>query len=69
MARYETWQRRRLSMKPGITCVWQVNGRNQTNFETWMQQDLQYIDNWSLGKDVQILFKTIPAVLGGKGAS
>ena len=69
VARYESWQRRRLSMKPGITCVWQVNGRNHTDFDTWMQQDLQYIDNWSIGKDVKILFKTIPAVLSGKGAS
>ena len=69
VARYESWQRRRLSMKPGITCVWQVNGRNHTNFDTWMRQDLQYIDNWSIGTDVKILFKTIPAVLGGRGAS
>ena len=69
VARYESWQRRRLSMKPGITCVWQVNGRNNTDFDTWMKQDLEYIDNWSIGQDVKILFKTIPAVLSGKGAS
>jgi len=66
---YKRWQRRRLSMKPGITCIWQVNGRNKIGFEEWTKLDLQYIDNWSLGLDFKILFKTIPVVLFGYGAS
>ena len=69
VAVYESWQRRRLSMKPGLTCVWQVNGRNNTDFETWMRQDLEYIDTWSIGKDMKILLKTVPAVFSGRGAS
>lgn len=61
--------RRRLSMKPGITCDWQVGGRNQiTDFEDWVKMDLDYIDNWSLGRDVKLLLKTVPAVLFGRGA-
>jgi len=66
--KYEWWQRRRLSMKPGLTCIWQVSGRSKLDFDTWMKMDLEYIDNWSLGLDFKILFKTIPAVLSGKGA-
>jgi len=66
--KYEGWQRRRMSMKPGITGLWQVSGRNQTNFDQWMKLDLEYIDNWSLWLDVKILLKTIPVVLSGKGA-
>jgi len=62
------WQRRRLSMKPGITCLWQIAGRNTIGFEEWMRLDLQYIDTWSLWLDFKILLKTIPVVLGGKGA-
>jgi len=66
---YDNWQRRRLSMRPGITCLWQVSGRNQiTDFKEWMRLDLEYIDNWSLGLDIKILFKTIPVVLLGLGA-
>jgi len=65
---YEPWQRRRLSMRPGITCVWQVSGRNTVNFDQWMKMDLSYIDNWSLKLDFRLLLKTIPAVLLGKGA-
>lgn len=62
-------QRRRLSVKPGITCLWQVQGRNNVKrFEDWVRLDLQYIDNWSLGLDFKILFDTIPAVLFGRGA-
>jgi exopolysaccharide biosynthesis polyprenyl glycosylphosphotransferase len=64
----EGWQRRRLSMKPGITGLWQVSGRNQIDFNQWMKLDLEYIDNWSLWLDVKILLKTIPVVLSGKGA-
>jgi exopolysaccharide biosynthesis polyprenyl glycosylphosphotransferase len=65
---YEPWQRRRLSMKPGLTCLWQVNGRSELTFDEWMRLDLEYIDNWSLWLDVKIAFKTIPAVLLGRGA-
>ncbi len=61
--------RRRLSVKPGITCTWQAGGRNSiSNFEEWVELDLEYIDNWSLWLDVKILFKTVPAVLFGRGA-
>ena len=69
VCQYELWQRRRLSVKPGITCLWQVNGRNNIDFENWMRLDLEYIDNWSLWLDSKILLKTIPAVFSGKGAS
>jgi exopolysaccharide biosynthesis polyprenyl glycosylphosphotransferase len=66
---YEPWQRRRLSMRPGITGYWQVNGRNHIrDFDKWMALDLEYIDRWSLGLDLKILLKTVPAVLVGKGA-
>jgi exopolysaccharide biosynthesis polyprenyl glycosylphosphotransferase len=68
VARYDRWQRRRLSMKPGITCIWQVSGRNKLSFETWMQLDLEYIDNWSLGLDLKILCKTVYVVATGYGA-
>jgi exopolysaccharide biosynthesis polyprenyl glycosylphosphotransferase len=66
---YERWQRRRLSMKPGITCFWQIAGRNKVDFDEWMRLDLQYIDNWSFGLDLKILLKTIPAVFLARGAS
>jgi len=66
---YEAWQRRRLSVKPGLTGLWQVSGRNQIDFEEWMQLDLEYIDNWSLWMDIKILLKTVPTVLFHKGAS
>ncbi|HEV8630625.1 MAG TPA: sugar transferase [Thermoanaerobaculia bacterium] len=69
VASYERWQRRRLSMKPGLTCLWQVNGRNQLDFASWMELDLEYIDSWSLSLDFKILLKTIPVVLSGRGAS
>ena len=65
--KYDLWQRRRLSMKPGITCLWQVNGRNKIPFEEWMKLDLEYIDRWSLELDMKIILKTIPAVLRGTG--
>ena len=67
VVQYKVWQRRRLSMKPGITCIWQVSGRNEIGFEHWMRLDLEYIDNWSLLLDLKILLLTIPAVLGGSG--
>jgi len=63
------WQRRRFSVKPGITCLWQVLGRSSIPFEKWMELDLQYIDEWSLWLDCQILLRTIPAVLRGLGAA
>jgi exopolysaccharide biosynthesis polyprenyl glycosylphosphotransferase len=66
--KYEIWQRRRLSLKPGITCIWQVSGRNKISFDRWMQMDIQYIDNWSLWLDMKILFKTFFVVLVGYGA-
>jgi exopolysaccharide biosynthesis polyprenyl glycosylphosphotransferase len=64
---YERWQTRRLSMKPGITCIWQVSGRNNIPFDQWMKLDIQYIDNWSLKLDMIILLKTIRVVLSGNG--
>jgi exopolysaccharide biosynthesis polyprenyl glycosylphosphotransferase len=65
---YSVSQRRRLSVKPGITCLWQVSGRNEINFQQWMEMDLQYIDNWSVWLDLRIMLKTIPAVFTGRGA-
>ncbi len=64
-----TAQRRRLSVKPGLTCLWQISGRNKVqDFSDWVKLDLEYIDRWSLGLDFRILFRTIPAVLFGLGA-
>ncbi len=65
----QDWQRRRFSVKPGITCLWQVNGRNSIPFEKWMELDMQYIDKWSLWLDLKILAQTVPAVLRGTGAA
>ncbi len=66
---YERKDRRRLSMRPGMTCIWQVSGRNNIkDFNSWVKLDLEYIDNWSLGLDFILLFKTIPAVIFGSGA-
>ena len=65
---YEPWQRRRLSMPPGLTCLWQVSGRNDLTFDEWMKLDLEYIDNWSLWLDLKIAVRTVPAVLMAKGA-
>jgi exopolysaccharide biosynthesis polyprenyl glycosylphosphotransferase len=65
----EDWQRRRFSVKPGITCLWQIRGRSEIPFEQWMELDLQYIDRWSLWLDFRILLQTIPAVLRGSGAA
>jgi len=66
---YKQWQRRRLRMRPGLTCLWALAGRDQLDFESWMRMDMQYIDNWSLGLDWKILLLTIPRVLTGNGAS
>lgn len=66
---YETWHRRRLSMKPGLTCIWQVSGRNKVDFEHWMDMDLQYIDKFSLWLDFTILVRTVFVVLTGYGAA
>jgi len=62
------WQRRRFSVRPGITCLWQICGRSAIPFEQWMRLDLQYMDEWSLWLDLKILVRTIPAVLRGSGA-
>jgi exopolysaccharide biosynthesis polyprenyl glycosylphosphotransferase len=65
----EAWQKRRFSVKPGLTCLWQVSGRSNLSFEQWMQLDLEYIDRWSLGLDATILLRTIPAIVLARGAS
>lgn len=64
---YKRWQNRRLSMKPGITCIWQVSGRNNIPFDQWMKMDMQYIDTWSLKLDLLIILKTIRVVITGDG--
>jgi lipopolysaccharide/colanic/teichoic acid biosynthesis glycosyltransferase len=56
-------------MRPGLTCLWQVQGRNNLSFERWVELDLEYIDTWSLSLDCKILLKTVPAVLSGTGAA
>jgi lipopolysaccharide/colanic/teichoic acid biosynthesis glycosyltransferase len=61
-------QRRRFSVKPGLTCIWQISGRNQLTYEQWMDLDLQYVDKWSLGLDLKILLKTPAAIFSSKGA-
>jgi exopolysaccharide biosynthesis polyprenyl glycosylphosphotransferase len=65
---YARWQRRRLRMRPGLTCLWAIEGRDQLDFDTMMRKDLQYIDTWSLILDLRIMLLTIPLVLTGKGA-
>lgn len=65
----EDWQRRRFSVRPGITCLWQVSGRSSIGFDRWMELDLQYLDEWSIWLDMKILAQTIPAVLRGSGAA
>jgi exopolysaccharide biosynthesis polyprenyl glycosylphosphotransferase len=66
---YERWQRRRLRMRPGLTCLWALEGRSDLSFSRWMELDMAYIDNWSLWLDLKILLKTIPWVLLGRGAA
>ena len=65
---YTTFERRRISMRPGITCLWQVNGRNEIGFDEWVKLDLQYIDTWSLRRDLEILLRTVAVVLRGTGS-
>jgi lipopolysaccharide/colanic/teichoic acid biosynthesis glycosyltransferase len=62
------WAWRRASVKPGLTCLWQISGRNQVRFDEWMRLDLDYIDRWSLWLDLKILLQTLPAVLSSRGA-
>ena len=69
VAKYERWQRRRLRMKPGLTCLWALEGRSELSFARWMKLDMDYIDHWSLSLDFKILLRTIPRVLTGRGAS
>ena len=66
--KYKRWQRRRLRMRPGLTCLWAISGRDELDFESWMRLDMQYIDRWSLALDWHIILRTIPHVLLGKGA-
>jgi exopolysaccharide biosynthesis polyprenyl glycosylphosphotransferase len=66
---YQRWQRRRLRMRPGLTCLWAISGRDGVDFESWMKMDMQYIDNWSLALDWKIMLQTIPRVLTGRGAN
>jgi lipopolysaccharide/colanic/teichoic acid biosynthesis glycosyltransferase len=68
VAQYETWQMHRLDVRPGLTCLWQVNGRSRLGFSEWMQLDLEYIQNQSLALDLKILARTVPAVLSREGA-
>lgn len=65
----QDWQRRRFSVRPGITCLWQVSGRSGISFDQWMNLDMEYIDNWSIWLDMKILAKTVPAVVKGSGAA
>jgi len=65
----QDWHRRRFSVRPGITCLWQINGRSTVQFDKWMELDMEYIDHWSLTLDLKILLKTIPAVIKGSGAA
>lgn len=65
---YERWQRRRLRMRPGLTCLWAVAGRDRIDFNAWMRMDISYIENWSLQLDWTIILKTIPQVFAGRGA-
>jgi len=67
VAGYDVWHRRRLSMKPGVTGLWQVGARREPDFDRWVERDLEYIDGWSLWLDVKILFRTIPAIVGRQG--
>ena len=63
------WLMRRFSVRPGLTCLWQIGGRSDVDFNRWVELDLKYIDRWSLALDFNILLRTLPAVLAGSGAS
>jgi lipopolysaccharide/colanic/teichoic acid biosynthesis glycosyltransferase len=65
---YQRWQRRRLRMRPGLTCLWAVRGRDHLDFESWMRMDMEYIDRWSLRLDFEILLRSVPYVMTGQGA-
>ena len=65
---YTERERQRLLVKPGVTCIWQVSGRSDVDFDTWIDMDLEYIEGWSLGLDLKLLAKTVPAVITGRGA-
>jgi lipopolysaccharide/colanic/teichoic acid biosynthesis glycosyltransferase len=67
VAGYDVWHRRRLSMKPGITGLWQVSARNSSDFDHWVERDLEYIDRWSLWLDFKIMARTVPAVVHQQG--
>jgi lipopolysaccharide/colanic/teichoic acid biosynthesis glycosyltransferase len=67
-ATYDDRERRRLAVTPGITCIWQVSGRSDLDFKTWVSMDLEYIETWTLRKDLEILARTVPAVVSGRGA-
>jgi len=69
VAKYEAWQRRRLSVRPGLTCVWRVGGRSEISFEEWMCVAMRYVDRWSLAQDFQLILQNVPAVFTGRGAS
>ena len=68
VAQYEPWQLRRLDVRPGITCLWQISGRSRIGFQEWMRLDLEYIRRQSLSLDLKILVRTLPAVLSREGA-
>jgi lipopolysaccharide/colanic/teichoic acid biosynthesis glycosyltransferase len=68
VAEYTAYQRQRLLVRPGITCIWQVSGRCELDFDTWVEMDLRYIDGWTLRTDLVLLLRTIPAVISGRGA-
>jgi lipopolysaccharide/colanic/teichoic acid biosynthesis glycosyltransferase len=68
VAAYGAWERQRLLVKPGVTCIWQVSGRSDVDFDTWVEMDLDYIESWNLRRDLKILLATVPAVVSGRGA-
>ena len=68
VAQWENWQYQRLAVEQGCTCIWQVSGRNDVDFDEWMRMDLEYVQKWSLGLDVQLIFRTILVMLTGRGA-
>jgi lipopolysaccharide/colanic/teichoic acid biosynthesis glycosyltransferase len=67
VANYDVWHRRRLSMKPGMTGLWQIGGRSEAEFDHWVEKDLEYIDRWSFWLDLKIIARTLPAMLSGTG--